>query len=62
MGTLQVDGPRETTWAAVPMNEVLLFGSRTLSLLKGSGTFRAVYPRSPGRPAPSDRGQQLYVK
>ena len=43
MGTLQVDGPRGTSWAAVPMNEVLLFGSRTLSLLKGSGTFRAEF-------------------
>ena len=43
MGTLQVDGPRGTSWAAISMNEVLLFGSRTLRLLTGSGTFRAEF-------------------
>ena len=42
MGTLQVDGPRGTSWA-VSMNEVLLFGSRTLRLLTGSGTCRAEF-------------------
>ena len=48
VGTLQVDDARAAGWAAISMNEGLLFGSRTLSFLRRSGTFRAAF--TPGLP------------